>query len=296
MEYVNLDHSYYNSKVRDYFILMKPRVMSLVTFTGFAGLYLAPGTMHPFISFLAILAIALASGASGAINMWWERDTDRLMQRTASRPLALGIIDPAIAIQFAIAVAGFSVMLMGLATNMLAAFLLLCAILFYVFVYTIWLKKRTSQNIVIGGASGAFPPIIGWAAVTNNISLLPILIFVIIFMWTPWHFWSLSLYKNEDYQKAGIPMLPVTKGINYTKISILIYTILSSLANLAPYLFGFSGTFYLLTCCILNFITIYYAYKLVKEFGISYAPKLFKYSIINMFLVMLALIIDNIFG
>ena len=212
--------------VQDFVALLKPRVMSLVVFTGFAGMMVAPGSIHPVIAAIAILCIAIATGASGAINMWYEQDLDAKMERTKDRPLPAGRMEPEAALAFGCVLAGGSVMVMGLGVNWAAAALLALAIGFYVFVYTIWLKRRTPQKIVIGGAAGAFTPMIGWAAVTGDVSLGGIALFALIFMWTPPHFWALALYKCGDYEKAGVPMLPVVSGVAETKKQILLYTVL----------------------------------------------------------------------
>ena len=208
--------------------------MSLVVFTGFAGLAVAPGEMHPILAAVAVFCIALASGAAGAINMWYDRDIDALMERTRERPLPTGKIEPAEALSFGVILAAGAIMLMFLATNAIAAALLATAVLFYVFVYTVWLKRRTSQNIVIGGAAGAFPPAIGWAAVTGSVGIEAVVMFFVIFFWTPPHFWALALYRKGDYATAGIPMLPVVRGGGATKRQMLIYTMLLTPVSMAP--------------------------------------------------------------
>ena len=205
------------ASVRDLISLLKPRVMSLVVFTGLVGLLLAPDSIHPVLAVVAVICIAVGAGASGAINMWYDRDIDAVMARTKSRPIPSGRIEPEVALGFGISLSLGSVMLMGLAVNWVAAGLLAFTIFFYIIIYTIVLKRRTPQNIVIGGASGAFPPMIGWAAVTGDISLAPIILFAIIFLWTPPHFWALALYRCEDYEKANIPMLPVISGKKVTR-------------------------------------------------------------------------------
>jgi protoheme IX farnesyltransferase len=232
------------TRVRDYVELLKPRVMSLVVFTGLIGVVIAPGHIHPLAAGLAVLAIALGSGAAGAINMWYERDLDALMARTCRRPLPQGRVAPDDALGLGVLLSIFSVMLMSLATNYTAAALLAAAILFYVFVYTIWLKRRTPQNIVIGGAAGAFPPVIGWAAVTGDVSAVGIALFLLIFLWTPPHFWALSLYRSDDYRRAGVPMLPVVAGPRETKRQMLIYTLVLLPVALAPTLLGAVGWLY----------------------------------------------------
>jgi protoheme IX farnesyltransferase len=232
------------SEVRDWIALLKPRVMSLVVFTGLVGLLLAPAHLHPVLAGTAILCIAVAAGGAGAINMWYDRDIDAVMRRTARRPIPAGRITPPAALGFGIFLSAASVAVMGLATNWVAAASLAFSILFYVFVYTIWLKRRTPQNIVIGGAAGAFPPVIGWAAVTGSITAEPLVLFAIIFMWTPPHFWALSLWAHGDYQRAGVPMLPVVSGARETRRQILIYTLLLAPLGLAPWFMGFAGPAY----------------------------------------------------
>src|SRR6185369_6487756 len=223
------------ARVADFLQLLKPRVMSLVVFSGIAGMVAAPGHIHPLLAAVAVLCIAVGAGASGAINMWYDRDIDAIMSRTRGRPIPMGRIDPSEAAGFGAVLAIGSVGLMALAVNLLAAGLPAVAILFYVFVYTIWLKSRTPQNIVIGGAAGAFPPMIGWAAVTGHITLAPIMLFLLIFMWTPPHFWALALFRTGDYAKAGVPMLPVVAGARATKIQMLIYTLILFPIALAPW-------------------------------------------------------------
>src|SRR5262245_58554530 len=228
----------------DYVALLKPRVMSLVVFTGLVGLYLAPGTLHPFLAFVAVLCIAVGAGASGAINMWYDRDIDALMARTKNRPIPAGRMAPENALAFGVVLAVGSVALMGVAVNWIAAALLALTIAFYVFVYTAWLKRRTPQNIVIGGAAGAFPPLIGWAAVTGDISWAPLALFLLIFLWTPPHFWALALYRAGEYEKAGVPMLPVVAGDRETRRQIFVYTLLLVPVALAPAYDGLSGPVY----------------------------------------------------
>jgi protoheme IX farnesyltransferase len=283
-----------NSTVRDYFTLLKPRVMSLVIFTGFIGMYIAPGTIHPIIGFIAVFCIALGSGAAGAINMWYERDVDAIMERTKNRPLPKGIILPQEALHFGVGLSFASVVIMGLFVNLTAAFLLLLAILFYVFIYTIWLKRITPQNIVIGGAAGALPPMIGWAAVTGNISWESFLLFLIIFMWTPPHFWALSLYKCNDYIKAGIPMMPVIKGVKHTKLQIMIYSIILIFITIVPYYVGMFGLVYLYCALVLGIIFMYLAYLVYIDETYKSAPKLFGYSIVYLFLLYSIMPLDRL--
>src|SRR4051812_3041797 len=240
------------SRVRDYVDLLKPRVMSLVVFTGLVGLLIAPAHIHPFEAFLAVLAIALGSGAAGCINMWFERDLDALMARTATRPLPAGRVAPDDALGLGILLSIFSVLLMALATNFVAAALLTAAILFYVFVYTVWLKRRTPQNIVIGGAAGAFPPMIGWGAATGDVSLVGAALFLLIFLWTPPQFWALALYRSDDYRRAGVPMLPVVAGPRETKRQMLIYTLVLLPVALAPTLLGSVGWLYGLVAGVMS--------------------------------------------
>jgi protoheme IX farnesyltransferase len=228
----------------DYLALLKPRVMSLVVFTGLVGLYLAPGSVHPVIAAVAVLCIALGAGASGAINMWYDRDIDSVMARTCERPVPTGRITPENALAFGVILSVASVALMALAVNLVAAALLALTIAFYVFVYTAWLKRRTPQNIVIGGAAGAFPPMIGWAAVTGDVSLASVSLFLLIFMWTPPHFWALALYRSGDYEKAGVPMLPVVAGARETRKQILIYTALLFPVAMGPVAAGAAGWLY----------------------------------------------------
>src|SRR6185503_18702189 len=226
---------------RDFVALTKPRVMSLVVFTGLCGLLVAPVPIHPVLGFTAILCIAFGAGAAAALNQWYERDIDALMKRTASRPLPAGRMAPDAALHFGVGLGVFSVLLMGLATNWFAAAVLAASILFYVFVYTIWLKRRTPQNIVIGGAAGAFPPLIGWAAATGQADTLPLLLFALIFLWTPPHFWALSLFVRSDYSRAGVPMLPVVSGPRVTRIQIMLYAVPMAIAAVAPWPLGLAG-------------------------------------------------------
>jgi protoheme IX farnesyltransferase len=237
---------------RDWLVLLKPRVVNLVVFTGWLGLYLAPGHLHPVLAFTAVLCIAVAAGAAGCLNMWWERDIDALMHRTADRPVPGGRISPEAALQFGVTLAVGSVLVMGLATNLTAASILALSIGFYVFVYTIWLKRLTPQNIVIGGAAGAFPPVIGWAAVTGHLAVMPVLLFAIIFLWTPPHFWSLSLYACKDYGRAGVPMLPVVAGARATRRQIFIYTVLLVAVSLLPWALGYAGRVYGVAAALLG--------------------------------------------
>ena len=281
------------ARVADYLALLKPRVMSLVVFTGFAGLIAAPGGLHPFLAVVAVLCIGIGAGAAGAINMWYERDIDALMERTRHRPIPAGRMAPDAALAYGVILSLFSVMLMGLAVNWVAAALLALANGFYVFVYTIWLKRRTPQNIVIGGAAGAFPPMIGWAAVTGTVGLESIALFLIIFMWTPPHFWSLALYREGDYAKAGIPMLPVVAGMAETRRQILIYAVLLAPLSLAPALLGAAGMLYGAVAFGLSLIFVLYALRVRFDRTLASARRMFGFSILYLFLVFAALIVDR---
>ncbi|MDF2965172.1 MAG: protoheme farnesyltransferase [Rickettsiaceae bacterium] len=282
------------STLKDYITLLKPRVMSLVVFSGLAGLLVAPGNIHPFIGFIAVLCIAMASGAAGAINMWYDTDIDSVMERTKNRPTVTGKIPAESARDFGIVLGFVSIVIMAVCVNLISSLLLLMAILFYVFVYTIWLKRNSVQNVVIGGASGAFPPMIGWSAVTGNIAIESIILFMIIFTWTPPHTWALSLYKISDYKKGNIPMLPVVKGDEHTKQQIILYTILMIIMSLAPCYFDMSGSFYFLSALVLGGIFLYYTILLFKDKKNTIAPKVFGFSIIYLFLIFVTLVIDNI--
>ena len=282
------------AQIRDYISLLKPRVMSLVVFTGFAGILLAPGSIHPFIALIATLCIALGSGAAGAINMWYERDVDLLMKRTKNRPIPGGRMVPSSALEFAIIVAAASVLMMCLAVNFMSGFLLLVAILFYVFVYTIWLKRRTPQNIVIGGAAGAFPPMIGWAAVTGSVSIESLSLFLIIFLWTPPHFWALALYKNDDYTAAGIPMMPVVAGSESTRKQMFAYTVLLLTSSLFPLSLGMFGIVYMLGATILGVKFLDHAYEIYKEYSEERARAMFKFSIFYLFGLFILMIVDRV--
>nr|WP_321508311.1 heme o synthase [uncultured Celeribacter sp.] len=249
----------------DYFALLKPRVMSLVVFTAFAGLVVAPGGIHPFLGFFAILCIAIGGGASGALNMWYDADIDQVMKRTKGRPIPAGKVAPQEALGLGLALSGFAVVMLGLATNAVAAGLLAFTIFFYAVVYTIWLKRATPQNIVIGGAAGAFPPMIGWAAVTGDISLSSVLMFLLIFIWTPPHFWSLALFMNADYDKAKVPMLTVTHGKRVTRAHILAYTVLLAVTAAAMFLTPLAGWCYLVVAVSLNAAFLLGAVKLWRR-------------------------------
>jgi protoheme IX farnesyltransferase len=288
------------TRVRDYIDLLKPRVMSLVVFTGLVGVLIAPGHLHPFAAALAVLAIALGSGAAGAINMWYERDLDALMARTANRPLPAGRVAPNHALGLGVLLSIFSVLLMAVSTNFVAALLLIAAILFYVFVYTIWLKRRTPQNIVIGGAAGAFPPMIGWAAVTGDVSATPIALFLLIFLWTPPHFWALALYCSDDYRRAGVPMLPVVAGARETKRQMLAYTLLLVPTALAPTLLGAVGWLYgsVALAMSLAFIGQALAVWRAADDRAGHAParRMFRFSLLYLAALFAALPLDLVLG
>ncbi|MGH6988750.1 MAG: heme o synthase [Stellaceae bacterium] len=281
--------------VHDYWLLLKPRVMSLVVFTGFAGMMVAPGHIHPVPAIITVLCIAIGSGAAGAINMWYERDVDALMTRTRNRPLPAGRMKPGEALGFAVVLAVGSVLIMAIAVNFVAAALLAAAIGFYVFIYTIGLKRRTPQNIVIGGAAGAFPPMIGWAAVTGTVGWPALVLFALIFVWTPPHFWSLALYRCEDYAKAGIPMLPVVAGKRATRIQILLYTLVLWPVSLAPTLLGAVGWIYGGAAVALNLAFTGLALRLVVARDEPAARAMFRFSLLYLFLLFALLMIDRVF-
>jgi protoheme IX farnesyltransferase len=280
--------------VGDYFELMKPRVMSLVVFTAFVGLLVAPGHIHPVIGFTALLCIAVGAGAAGALNMWYDADIDGRMARTAARPIPAGRIMPGEALAFGLTLATFAVTVLGLLVNVLAAALLALTIAFYVVVYTMWLKRTTPQNIVIGGAAGALPPVIGWAAVTGGFALEPLLLFLIIFLWTPPHFWALSLYRTEDYKRAGIPMLPVVSGAAETRRQILLYTLILAPLGVAPWLLGYAGPLYGLVALATGGIMIALALRVRAERqGHAASKQLFGFSILYLFLLFASLLADR---
>jgi protoheme IX farnesyltransferase len=285
-----------SGELGDYFALMKPRVMSLVVFTGLAGMLAAPGHLHWLLASVAVLCIAVAAGASGAINMWYDRDIDAIMERTRERPLPRGRIAPEEALSFGVVLAAGSVLMMGIAVNWVAASLLAVTVLFYVFVYTIWLKRRTPQNIVIGGAAGAFPPMIGWAAVTGSVSIESIALFALIFMWTPPHFWALSLYRCSDYAAAGVPMLPVVAGKAETKRQMLIYTVLLIPVGMAPAMLGIAGWIYGAVALILGLVFIAAAVAVRRDETDRSAKRMFGFSIFYLFALFALLIADHAIG
>ena len=278
--------------VEDFVALLKPRVMSLVVFTGLAGLVLAPGDLHPVLAGVALLCIAVGAGASGAINMWYDRDIDAGMTRTRNRPIPAGRMEPGAALGFGTTLAVGSVAVMGLALNLTAAALLALTICFYVFVYTVWLKRRTPQNIVIGGAAGAFPPMIGWAAVTGDVSLMPVVLFAIIFLWTPPHFWALALYKADEYAAVKVPMLPVVAGREATRRQIVVYSLILVPLAVLPWALGYSGVIYGLASIVLGALFIYGAFRVWREKSDRAAKGLFAYSILYLFLLFALLMAD----
>ncbi len=280
--------------VGDFVALLKPRVMSLVVFTAVTGLVLAPGDMHPVLAVIAVLCIAVGAGAAGAVNMWYERDVDALMTRTRARPLPAGRMNPGTALGFGVMLSVGSVSVMALAANWTAAALLSLTIAFYVFVYTIWLKRRTPQNIVIGGAAGAVPPMIGWAAVTGDIGLGGIALFALIFMWTPPHFWALSLYKCGDYQEAGIPMMPVVAGTRETKRQILLYTLLLVPVSLSPSVLGIAGPVYAGIAAAMGLVFIGLAWQVWRAADEARAPRLFGFSILYLFVLFATMLAERL--
>jgi len=291
------------AEVRDWFALLKPRVVSLVVFTGAAGVMIAPGHINLLVALIAILCIAIAAGAAGAINMWYDRDIDQLMHRTRLRPVAAGRIAPNDALGYGIVLSIGSVLLMWLATNAVAAILLASSIAFYVVIYTMWLKRRTPQNIVIGGAAGAFPPLIGWAAVTGSLDTLPILLFAIVFFWTPPHFWALSLYACKDYARAGVPMLPVARGAAHTRGQIMLYTVLLTVVTLLPVALHLTGPIYAVTVGLLDIGFLACSWRVLRDrqdvTGVSLtgdkpARQTFRFSLLYLTVLFAAVIIDRL--
>jgi len=284
---------------RDFFALTKPRVMSLVIFTGLCGLLAAPERIHPVLAFTAILCIAVGAGGAAALNQWWEADIDAGMKRTAARPLPQGRMNRTDARDFGIGISAGSVVLMGLAVGVLPAVILAISILYYAVVYTIWLKPRTPQNIVIGGGAGAFPPLIGWVAATGHISLMPVLLFAIIFFWTPPHFWALALFVKSDYAKVGIPMLPVVAGEKATRRQILIYAVLLLPLSVLPWWIGGAGLIYGVSASVLSLVFLGFAVRvgLRERTGPDDSMKpekqLFGYSVLYLFALFAALVVDR---
>jgi protoheme IX farnesyltransferase len=286
--------------VGDYVTLLKPRVMSLVVFTALVGMVIAPGGLPPALAAIALLMIAIGAGASGALNMWYDADIDRVMVRTRARPCAKGTIPPREALAFGLVLSVGSVLVLGLATNWFAAGLLAFTIFFYAVIYTMWLKRRTPQNIVIGGAAGAFPPMIGWVAVTGSVSVESLVLFLIIFMWTPPHFWALSLYKTADYARAGVPMLPVVAGADETRRQILIYTSLYLPITFLPPVLGFAGVVYMISAGLLAMCFALCAWRVYRirdgEAAEEATKHLFAFSILQLFAVFALLLAEHAFG
>ncbi len=290
---INTDFFTYS---RSLYQLMKPRVMSLVIFTCVVGLIIAPTQVGFFSALLSIIAVAIGAGAAGTLNMWYEADLDALMKRTCLRPIPTGKVTKNQALVFGMVTSFVSVVALYFFSNLLSAIMLFFTIFFYIIIYTMWLKPKTSQNIVIGGVAGALPPVIGWTIATGNITLEPILLFLIIFFWTPSHFWALSFYKTEDYNNAKIPMLPVVAGIKTTKINIFVYAVILFIISLSPAFFGYFGLIYFLSSFFLGSYYVYLCYKLLTETNNEkkFAKKIFVYSILYLFLIFSIIIIDNI--
>jgi protoheme IX farnesyltransferase len=277
----------------DYIALMKPRVMSLVVFTAFVGLMIAPGHLHPVIGLTALICIAVGAGAAGALNMWYDADIDERMTRTAARPIPSGRVAPGEALAFGLTLAVFAVVVLGLLVNVAAAALLALTIAFYVLVYTMWLKRSTPQNIVIGGAAGALPPAIGWAAATGGLAIEPIVLFLIIFFWTPPHFWALSLYRTEDYLRAGIPMLPVVAGEAETRRQILLYSLVLAPLGVAPWFLGYTGPLYAVVAIAAGAVIVALALRVRGEqSGHAASKQMFAFSILYLFLLFATLLVD----
>jgi heme o synthase len=288
------------ASVGDYIALMKPRVMSLVVFTALVGLMVTPGHLHPVLGFAALLCITIGAGAAGALNMWYDADVDAVMRRTSRRPIPAGRVLPREALAFGVTLAIGAIAVLGLVANWLAASLLAFTIFFYVAVYTMWLKRATPQNIVIGGAAGAFPPMIGWAAATGSIGLESVLLFLIIFFWTPPHFWALSLWRAEEYARAGIPMLPVVAGRAETRRQILLYSILLAPVGASPWLFGYAGLLYGVTAIVAGAAMIGLSLHIMvlgdEDKGLRGAKRLFGVSILYLFVLFAVLLIDDLLG
>ena len=282
--------------VGDYLALMKPRVMSLVVFTALVGLVVAPGHLNPVVGFVALLCIAIGAGAAGALNMWYDADIDAVMTRTADRPIPAGRVTRGEALGFGMTLAVGSVAVLGLAANWLAAGLLAFTIFFYVAIYTMWLKRSTPQNIVIGGAAGAFPPVIGWAATTGGIGVEALIMFLIIFFWTPPHFWALSLWRAGDYARAGIPMLPVVAGLPETRRQILIYSLVLAPLGALPWLMGFAGPLYGAVSVVAGAGMVALGIRVKRENGLTAAKQLFGFSILYLFLLFAVLLADDRVG
>jgi protoheme IX farnesyltransferase len=281
--------------VGDYLELMKPRVMSLAVFTALVGLVIAPIHLHPVIAFTALVCIAVGAGAAGALNMWYDADIDALMERTAARPVPAGRIAPGEALAFGATLAVGSVVVLGLLVNVIAAALLAVSIGFYVFVYTMWLKRSTPQNIVIGGAAGALPPMIGWAAATGSVGVEPMLLFLIIFFWTPPHFWALALFRSEDYARAGVPMLPVVAGEAATRRQILFYALILAPLGAAPWFLGYASVVYGIVAVAAGAAIVALAFRLrAEQSGYAASKRMFAFSILYLFLLFAMLLVDRV--
>ncbi len=282
----------------DYFDLLKPRVMSLVIFTAFVGMVAAPGAIHPALAAISLLAIAVGAGASGALNMWWDADIDAVMTRTSRRPVPAGRVPPAEAAAFGWFLSALAVALLALASNYLAAGLLAFTIFFYVVIYSMWLKRLTPQNIVIGGAAGALPPVVGWAAVSGAAPIDAWVLFAIIFLWTPPHFWALALFKQGDYERAGVPMMPVVKGADATRRQIFIYSVVLAAAGVLPFVVGTTGIFYFAAATALGVYFVYAAWKLLRAASDDHRPAvhLFKFSILYLFALFAVIPIERWMG
>ncbi len=281
------------SVVGDYVALFKPRVMTLVVFTGLTGMVVAPGSIHPVLAFVAILCISVGAGASGAINMWFDSDIDATMERTSGRPIPSGRVPREDALGLGVALSLASIALMGLAVNWLSAILLAGTIGFYVFVYTMWLKRRTPQNIVIGGAAGALPPVIGWAAATGEVGLGAVVLFLLIFLWTPPHFWALALLRADEYAAAKVPMLPVVAGPRRTKNQMLIYSVLVAGAGVAPWAIGLAGAVYGAAAAVLGAAFLGFAVAVWRDSGVTWAGRMYGFSILYLFLIFSLLLVDG---
>ena len=289
----NVQAHFSDAEVGDYLALLKPRVMSLVIFTALTGMVLAPTPMHPLMAFIALLCIAVGAGASGALNMWYDADIDARMKRTSARPVPAGRIQPGEALGFGLLLAGFSVVMLALLVNLVAGAMLAFTIFFYAVVYTMWLKRSTPQNIVIGGAAGAFPPMIGWAAATGTVSMESVLMFLIIFFWTPPHFWALAIFSADDYARAGVPMLPVVSGARETRKQILIYTLILVPLGMSPWLFGFAGLTYGVVSAVAGAAILALAARMLTDTSNRAAKQLFGFSILYLFLLFAFLMIDR---
>jgi protoheme IX farnesyltransferase len=286
--------------VEDYWALLKPRVMSLVVFTALVGIVRAPGDIHPLLGFVALLCIAIGAGAAGALNMWWDADIDARMDRTRTRPIPAGKIEPGEAMVFGLLLSGASVLMLGLLVGWLAGALLAFTIFFYAVIYSMWLKRLTPQNIVIGGAAGALPPVIGWAAVTGTVTLEPLLLFTLIFIWTPPHFWALALLKKRDYERAGVPMLPNVAGDDETRKQILLYSLVLAPAGVAPFALGMAGLLYGAISIVLGALFLVFAWQVYRkregEAAERAAKHLFAFSVLYLFLLFAVLLCEGMVG